>query len=177
MFVDNVELVQSPQVLKARIVPSVIRLQRLDFVLRRRREFIDLSRAATVELAFGSIDREFNPGVSGLRSGRDFQLSESAGKVVKGAAEVMDSVSNDHGKGVRDRWIESKLGTEVRGWYAITDSLQSAWIGRPLGPAVDLGIKGVEVFLRPIDLELYAIWNHRQLFLESRGDVNAEAVL
>lgn len=45
MFVDDVELMQSPQELHSRVVPEVIRLQRLDFVLRWRRDFLDLSRA------------------------------------------------------------------------------------------------------------------------------------
>jgi hypothetical protein len=153
MLVDDVKLVQSPQELAVCVVPSVIRLQRLDFVLRRRREFLDSARAFGLEVGFGDIDRELDAEVAGLRSGGCFQVSESTGEVVKGAAKVVDGVSNEHRDCVGDRWVEPHLSAEFRRWYAVTDSLQSAWIARPRNPAADLGIEVVEVFLRPIDLE------------------------
>jgi len=164
MLVDDVKSMQGPQQLKACVVPSPIRLQRLDFVLRRRREFLNSARASFDELGFGDIDRELDIGLAGFRSGRNFQVGESAGKVVKGAAEVVDGVSNEHGDRIEDRWVEPKLSAEFRRWYAVTDSLQSAWITRPRSPAMDLGIKGVEVFLRPIDLEPYTVRNHPALY-------------
>lgn len=158
MLVDNVKLVQEPKGMLGNAVrmPSVVRLERLDNILRRRRTFADLclrplekcglitDKAEIVKdgecrmsVGFGAID--------------DHKLPD---KMIQGRAQVVNEVSYNQANGLRNRRIQD-YAIEVLSCLTITLSERGWWI--ETHPCGDLVIDRLKVIIRPFDLSPWPV--------------------
>jgi hypothetical protein len=178
VLVDDASIVDNPETIRICVLPTVIRLERLDHVLRRRRQFVDLARSLAIEDSQALVDWELDPLLL-LRSEdsplcEGMRQSELKGEMVEGGTEIVHCISDDDaesGGGLLTNLQPKDVVSGIRRVYFAQDRVGLA---RKVG--FESPCELVEMFLRPLTLELWSIerrhgvYSHHELMSMNCAD-------
>lgn len=149
MLLNLPKLVQNPERVGIRIIPSMIRLKVFDNWPSVIGKVGHEPRGVVQELLFGEVNREGGSARGESRRESGYGMGKLVSKVVERGPQTVDSIASDESEPLRDllkldvHMIDTLL--KIR--------LSRDGVGLEILPGCELGIEGVQMYLRPLQLE------------------------
>ena len=174
VLINDVGDMEKPEKVRICIVPSVVRLQRLDLVLRSRRDFLDSWQSPGVELADVLVDWKLNPPLFVRRQCGVIDESELKSEMIKARPHIVNRIAEDDAQSYRGFFMN--LPPKYLASGAIRVYIADERVGLAGIVGGDFCCEIIEMFLRPFTLEPWSIERRHEVYShhEQRQDRPAQ---